>query len=198
MADTIERIVMEDHGFSYAYKVEDFTVNLPADEYIANFRNPDCFMKCCKECGNYGKVWACPPFSHDILAELRQYTDVILFATKIMPCCNDVPISEVQQFIRPERIRLEKQLLSMEQKYCGTARAFAYAGSCLYCPEGTCSRLDNMPCRHPELVRPSLESYGFDLGKTATELFGFPLVWGHDGKLPEYLTLICGLFHNKK
>lgn len=75
-------------------------------------------------------------------------------------------------------------------------KAFAYAGSCLYCPEGTCSRLDNQPCRHPELVRHSLESYGFDLRKTASELFGFPLLWSNDGYLPEYLTLICGLFHN--
>ena len=41
-------------------------------------------------------------------------------------------------------------------------------------------------------------TFGFYLGKTASELFGFPLLWSNDGYLPEYLTLICGLFHNGK
>ena len=26
--------------------------------------------------------------------------------------------------------------------------------------------------------------------------FGIDLKWGTDGKLPEYLTLVCGFFHN--
>lgn len=45
-------------------------------------------------------------------------------------------------------------------------------------------------------VRPSLEACGFDIGKTTAELFGIDLKWGTDGKLPEYLTLVCGFFHN--
>lgn len=128
------------------------------------------------------------------MAELRQYSNLFLVATKIIPDEKEIPLSEVNRFYSPERLRIEQQLREMEKTYGG--KAFAYAGSCLYCPEGSCSRLDNQPCRHPDLVRPSLESYGFDLGKTASELFGFPLLWSDDGYLPEYLTLICGLFHN--
>lgn len=52
------------------------------------------------------------------------------------------------------------------------------------------------PCRHPELVRPSLEACGFDIGRTTSELFGIELKWGADGKMPEYLTLVCGFFHD--
>lgn len=175
------------------YTVQDFTVNISANEYINRFCSPEHFIKYCRECGNYGKVWACPPFSHDTMQELRQYSEVILVATKIIPHRSGLPLSEGKHLIRPERLRLEKMLRCMERTYNG--RAFAYAGSCLYCPEGTCSRLVGEACRHPELVRPSLESYGFDLGKTATELFGFPILWSSNGQLPEYLTLICGLFH---
>lgn len=179
---------------TFSYQVKDFTTNISAEEYIRRFNNSERFIKYCQECRNYGKVWACPPFSHDTIAQLRQYANLFLVATKIIPDGKDIPLTEVNRFLRPERLRIENQLRDMEATYGG--RAFAYAGSCLYCPEGTCSRLDNQPCRHPDLVRPSLESYGFDLAKTATELFGFPLLWSNGGCLPHYLTLICGLFHN--
>lgn len=177
------------------YKADDFTTTLPAREYIQKFNDAGRFLNYCKECGNYGKLWACPPLQHDSVEELRQYSIVTLTATKIVPDCNGLPLSTATEFLRPERLRIEKRLRDMEKKSGG--RALAFAGSCLYCPEGTCSRLDNLPCRHPDLVRPSLEAYGFDLGKTATELFGFPLLWSRDGFIPEYLTLICGLFYNQ-
>lgn len=52
------------------------------------------------------------------------------------------------------------------------------------------------PCLHPDKVRPSLEAFGFDIGRTLSELFGIRLLWGKDGILPEYLMLVSGLFHN--
>lgn len=185
---------MTTEGKTFTYSVEDFTTSTTTEVYIRRFNDSERFMKYCMECGNYGKLWVCPPFSHDTLAEIRQYSDVLLVATKIMPDCKEIPYSEAQRLLRPERLRLEKRLRAMEKEYGG--RAFAFAGSCLYCPDDTCARIKDKPCRHPDLVRPSLEAYGFDLGKTATELFGFPLLWGKDGYLPEYLTLICALFHN--
>ena len=61
---------------------------------------------------------------------------------------------------------------------------------------GRMIRPEAKPCRHPELVRPSLEACGFDIAHTTSELFGIELKWGTDGSLPEYLTLVCGFFHN--
>ena len=75
-------------------------------------------------------------------------------------------------------------------------RAFAYAGRCLYCPNESCARLEGRPCRHPELVRPSLEACGFDLCRTTEELMAIPLRWGEGDRMPEYLTLVSGFFHN--
>ena len=98
------------------------------------------------------------------------------------------------RLIRPERMRHERQLLMLERRHGG--RAFAYAGTCLHCPEGTCTRPSGEACRHPELVRPSLEACGFDLGRTVSELFGFELLWSRNGLIPQYLTLVSGFFHN--
>ena len=114
-------------------------------------------------------------------------------ATKIIPDRNDIPVEMTQEFIRPERVRIEKELLEMERKYGG--RGFAYVGKCLYCSGSECTRKRNRPCLHPDKVRPSLEAFGFDIGRTLSELFGIRLLWGKDGILPEYLMLVSGLFH---
>lgn len=71
-----------------------------------------------------------------------------------------------------------------------------HGGTCIHCPEGSCTRPEGRPCRHPELVRPSLEACGFDVARTASELFGIELKWGSGGRMPEYLTLVCGFFHD--
>lgn len=176
------------------YTSEDFTVSISTDEYMRRFKDADRFIGYCRACSNYNRTWACPPFSHDLDRELRGYRNVLLIATKITPDRQDNPLSESRRLILPERKRLEHRLLEMERIYDG--RAFAYVGSCLYCPEGSCTRPLGLPCRHPELVRPSLKAYGFDISRTTSELFGIELLWGKNGVLPEYLTLVCGFFHN--
>jgi methionyl-tRNA synthetase len=68
-------------------------------------------------------------------------------------------------------------------------------GTCPYCGGAPCARIEGKPCRHPSKVRPSLEAFGFDMGKTAQDLLGLEIKWSHDEFLPEYLTLICGIFY---
>ena len=48
---------------------------------------------------------------------------------------------------------------------------------------------------HPAKVRPSLEAFGFDMSKTAKELLGLEIKWSDGVHIPEYLTLVCGIFH---
>lgn len=176
------------------YTAEDFTAELSVADYIARYRDAGRFIGYCRECRNFGHSWGCPPFDYEVDQLLGRYRTALLVATKITPAEGDRPLSDAGVLIRPERIRLERRLLDMENLYGG--RSFAYVGSCLYCPEGSCTRPSGKPCRHPALVRPSLEAYGFDIGKTASELFGIELKWGAQGRLPAYLTLVCGFFHN--
>lgn len=180
--------------FPIRYTAEDFTAELPVADYIARYRDAERFIGYCRECPNFGHSWGCPPFGDDVERQLRRYRTALLVATKITPSESGRPLSDAAGLIRPERMRLERRLLDMEELYGG--RAFAYVGTCLYCPEGSCTRPDGKPCRHPQLVRPSLEAYGFDIGRTAAEIFGIELKWGAVGLLPEYLTLVCGFFHN--
>lgn len=180
--------------FSFRYTVEDTTTTLPAGEYVARFRDAERIGGYCRTCPEYGRSWGCPPLGFDVEACLEGYASALLVATRITPSESGIPLSEAQRLILPERRRLEGRLLEMERLYGG--RSFAYVGTCLHCPEGTCTRPDGKPCRHPELVRPSLEACGFDLARTTSELFGIELKWGRNGLLPDYLTLVCGFFHN--
>ena len=177
-----------------AYTSEDFTLSLAAADYIERFRDAEQFAGYCRECGNYGRSWGCPPFGFDVAEHLGGYSQILLVATKIRPATAGLPMNMSRTLIRPERIRLDKRLRELERLYGGLS--CSYVGSCLYCPEGTCTRTEGLPCRHSDLVRPSLEAYGFDIGRTLSELFGIELLWGKGGCMPEYLTLVCGLFHN--
>lgn len=178
----------------YRYLAEEFTASIAAADYLARFRDAARFDACCRACPNYGRSWGCPPFDYDVGELLGRYRRVLLVATKITPEEASLPLSASQALIRPERIRLETRLRELERRYGG--RACAYIGECLYCPGGRCTRSEGLPCRHAELVRPSLEAYGFDIGRTLDELFGIELKWGRDGRMPDYLTLVCGFFHN--
>jgi len=93
----------------------------------------------------------------------------------------------------PLRIRLERELLAYEQSVDGRAFCCTATDGCDFCAR-PCTRPDGKPCRHPELVRPSLEAYGFDLTATLADLFGIKTLWSKDGILPDYLVLIGAVF----
>lgn len=176
------------------YRSKDFTISISTDEYILRFRDADRFIKCCEECHNYARSWVCPPFSGDLEQELRNYRNLLFVVTKIIPDRSGIPLKESQLLIIPERNRIEQRLLEMESIYGG--RAFFCSGKCLFCPGAKCARQEGFPCRHPEKARPSLEAYGFDIGRTTYELLGIELLWGKKGAIPDYLTVVCGFFYN--
>lgn len=178
------------------YQAEDFSRSIAVADYIEHYRDAERFAACCRGCENYNRSWCCPPFDFDVEQRLRKYENLLLIATVITPIQKGLPFSESRALIRPERIRLDKRLHLLEQEH--HALAASYVGSCLYCPEGSCTRPSGGECRHPELVRPSLEAYGFDIGRTTKELFGLELQWGRDGVMPERFVMVCGLFHNEK
>ena len=176
------------------YTIEEFSRGVSVEEYLALFHDPEVVSGYCRECSKYGKQWSCPPFDFDVVERLSKYRNVELIATKIILLDSTIAPSEIGNVLRPERIRLEERLLAMESRYKGLAST--YVGECLHCAKVCCSRLEGKPCRHPDLVRPSLEAYGFDVTKTISELFGLTLKWGTKDSLPEYLILVCALFHN--
>ena len=175
------------------YTIERHSAEIDAATYIADFRRANYFMQFCRECGNYGHRYGCPPFDYDPLSVIAPYQKVRIIGVKIVPNDGNLPLSVANTLMLPVIRELNEELLALEKSLGGVA--FGFAGSCPYCGEIPCARIDGEPCRHPDKVRPSLEAFGFDMSKTASDLIGLEINWSHDGRIPEYLTLVCGVFY---
>ena len=178
---------------SPTYTTTTFTADIDAQSYIDGFRQADYFIAFCQQCGNYGRRYGCPPFDYDPLSIIKRYANVRIIGVKIIPTDKHLPLKSANELMEPVISRLNAELLEMEQALGG--RAFGFVGTCPYCGGAPCARIEGKPCRHPSKVRPSLEAFGFDMGKTAQDLLGLEIKWSHDEFLPEYLTLICGIFY---
>ena len=181
------------------YTTETITATIPVTEYIGQYRDAEKFIEFCKVCHNYGRCWACPPYDFDPIEQIAGYQTFYVIGTKITLTepirCTPRTTQENQALSRKiladVRKPLDNRLLTFEAKHPGS-RAF-FAGTCFACPNGACTRIEGKPCIQPEQVRPALEAFGFDIGKTASELLGIELQWSDDGSLPEYFTLVSGL-----
>lgn len=174
------------------YTAEYQTATLPSADYVASFCDPVRIGGYCRECPSFGKMWACPPLSFDARARSACYERVLLVGTKITPC-RLMTFDDGEGFVAAERLAIERRLLALESM-CG-GWALLFSGKCLHCAEA-CSRAAGGTCRHPEMVRPSLEACGFDIEKTVREIFGVTLRWSKDNMMPEYLFMVSGLFFN--
>lgn len=175
----------------YASKVTEYSRTLSLADYVRDFRDAPKFLECCRVCPGYGRSWTCPPLEFDIEALLARYSRITLLAARIEPEGKDIPIAASHEILHPVRVRLEAELRRMERETGGLALAFA--GKCLYCGEKECRRVGGKKCAHPELMRHSLEALGFDVEATARDLLGLEILWGRDGMIPDYLTLVAGV-----
>ena len=163
-------------------------------DYLRDYRDVVKFMECCRACGSFSKRWHCPPIAPEFEIDFSRYEHVRIIGYKIIP---ETPAMAVEtpgnvftlarELLLVPAKRLGNELLRLERELGGRAMGLAQLDNCL-CPEG-CTRPDGLPCRHPELVRPALEAYGFNVAKTAAKLLGLDLLWCKDDRLPEYLAL---------
>ncbi len=178
----------QDSGVTY------LTREVAAADYIVRYRGPVRFLECCKVCPSFGRTYKCPPITGERNIDFSPFTTARIIVAKI-PIPPRTPVSEASSILNPIRLKLEKNLLDMERQTAGS-RAFCCTATdgCDFCSGTACARLSEEPCRHPELVRPSLEAYGFDLSATLSDLFCLEMLWGKDGYLPSYLVLIGAVF----
>lgn len=178
----------------FSYKTEHFSVETDVNSYVEDYHRADYFLTFCQECKNYGRRYGCPPFDFEPLTIIRKFNKIRIIGVKITPDDPTLPLSVANELIEPVISKLNKLLLFDEKNLQGFACGFV--GKCPYCGNTPCARIAGNPCRHPDVVRPSLEALGFDIGKTAQQLLGIDIKWSRDGRIPEYLTLVCGLFYN--
>lgn len=175
------------------YKTERYVAEVDAEAYIRDYRMADYFIGLCRQCRNYGRRYGCPPFDADPLEDIKDYKKVRIVGVKIIPDDSRLALDAVGELMEPVTKELNEELLYMEKVRKG--KAFGFVGSCPYCGGLPCARIKGEPCRHPEKVRPSLEAIGFDMSKTAKDILGIEIKWSKDYCIPEYLTLVCGLFY---
>jgi len=161
------------------------------ERYLREFRDVDTFMECCRACTNFAKRWHCPPLAPEFLIDFRKYDRVRVVGYKILPAASDTDARKV--LTGPAR-QLGAELLSLERQLNGRAMGLAQLDGCLC--GGECTRASGEPCRRPDIVRPALEAYGFDVVRTAREILGLELLWCRDGRLPEYLSLVGAVCYN--
>lgn len=180
-------------------RIQHTLANLPLATYIASYRDRDRFLGYCRQCRNYERRWSCPPFSFDPERLLARYTHLWIIGTRIepddferRPCHSQAErIERCRQLITIARQILDDDLLHLEEQFPGSLSLLP--GCCFRCPEESCTRIQGQPCRHPEKLRHSLESFGFDVGRTTSDLLGIDLQWSYDEQMPPYLTLVSGL-----
>ena len=112
-----------------------------------------------------------------------------------MPRDRNLPLDAANELMKPVIRELNGELLETERQLDGMC--FGFVGTCPYCGGAPCARINGQPCRHPDKVRPSLEAIGFDISMTAKEILGLEIKWSQGNLIPEYLTLVCGIFYKK-
>lgn len=180
------------------YSVSNKKITVTADEFVSRYRDVERFEVYCRQCPSYGKVWSCPPFDFDpktlsegfktvtvmgTIIEFDEETRAVCTTAEQSAAVGRQAMTEVWQTLLP-------RLYEMEHRSPGS-RCFTFR--CSLCPEG-CTRPDGKPCRHPEKMRHSLESVGFDVVAITRDLLGIELEWSTDGSLPKHITLVTALF----
>lgn len=152
----------------------------------------------CQACPRYAKSWACPPLINKI--DFTPFKEVWLIGVQafvannfLQPASSPKTLQEMSEgAIATLRKQIDPLLYTIERS-CANSRLFL-PGSCHLCTPTSCTRADNHPCRHPDLVRPSLEAMGFNVTRPAADLLHIDLLWAQGLQLPAYLTLIAAIF----
>lgn len=178
----------------HAKHLELLTADIATSRYVA-FRDVPRFEALCRQCPNYNCRWGCPPLgaTEEFIGRFSLTTLIMIKIQVVRP---PTPLSDVveqmSRLIQQVRRHAEPRILAREKDLRG--RAALFTGMCPHCPGKSCARIDDQPCRHPDKVRPSLEALGFDLNRTAVEIFDTPILWASNGYPPPYISLIGALF----
>lgn len=171
------------------YTIERSEKTIKVSEYIKDYVNVEEFLQYCKECKNYGAVWSCPSYDFNPEDYWKEYDELLVIARKIIfgPEVDQARSYEIMLEVKDD---MSRELYELEKAFPGSISLSA--GSCSMCKDG-CTRVSEQPCRHPELMRYSIESIGGNVGKTVSKLMGYELEWIEEGKLPTYFVLVGGL-----
>lgn len=117
-------------------------------------------------CGNYGRCWMCPPDAGDIetlMQEIGTYDKALVYQT--IGLLEDSYDIEGMGEAAAAHNSLSQSLRELFEGENFVKVLHLGAGGCRLCP--VCAKVDNLPCRHPDLAISSLETYGINVSKLA-------------------------------
>lgn len=184
------------------YHTEIYIKPSTIEELKNNFWDIEKFKGFCKQCRNYGKLWSCPPYNFSIEEYVDRYKYVYIVGVKIVfdeDTLSSINTKEKISNYTTETLHFMKnkimnEMLKLEKLYPNSTSLSA--GGCNLCEN--CSKLKNIQCVHPDLMRYSLESLGFDVGGVSSKLLNFELKWATETRLPDYFSLIAGIMTNEE
>lgn len=151
---------------------------------------------CAVGCKNYNCKYSCPPHSKSFNYYSKNKAHILL---------NMIIINTHEQKQIYNSIRMANVIAKSIQKKAFNFIADRYKnpsdisflenGSCRLCKK--CKLQDNLPCKYPEKMHPSLEATGIDVNDLVKKAFGFELQWYKKDKFPEYQCVVGGILTNE-
>ncbi len=163
---------------------------------LNEFRDVERFITYCRDCPNYGTKYSCPPHDIDDEEFLSKYTHAHFILTRIIYDEETIlstkddkqKQNEILYSTRAKVLRDVEDQKIVKELYSGGISVGSSA--CSYCTD--CARKEGKDCRYPEKMRYAIDSFGFDITKIMSDLFGIELSWPKD-TIPEYQCLV-GMF----
>lgn len=132
---------------------------------------------CQMECPRYGQSWACPPGVGSV-EQCRErclgYRKCLVVGT--ITECSDAADIQATLATRPAHEAVTNQVRELLRQQ-GVEPYILSTDSCAICPSCTCP--EGLPCRHPEVMHPCIESHGINLIPTLEEN-GLEFLYGGD------------------
>ncbi|WP_196593369.1 DUF2284 domain-containing protein [Pectinatus sottacetonis] len=167
---------------------------------LAKYQHKEKFLAYCKTCSKYENRWSCPPLSFSPNDYLQPYTYIYFIGIQLFYDKQTIAAADTSEKITAVSLaatkKIKKQvstiLLAAEKHFPETLSLSS--GGCDFCCR--CTRPQNEPCRKPEKMRYSLDSFGIDLSAITKKFLNISLLWNSQ-KLPAYHTLVHGLLTKK-
>ena len=126
------------------------------------------FRDICKSnvCGQYGKCWMCPPDAgpiDELISKAKKYSQAIIYqtVTQLEDSFDVEGMAEGKKtFSKCSRFIAKKLKESEIKNYYQLG-----VGGCGICER--CAKIDDAPCRFPDLAVPALETSGIFVSETA-------------------------------
>ena len=181
-------------------EIEKLTADVDVAEYLDKYVDFEEVSKLCiAEQEELGYNWNYPPFDFDVDDLWNSYNKLRIIAFKINFSDEELEHTFEEkelEFILKRFERLKVKLMNEIYAQESEDAMGLFLGKCNLCMR--CTREFGMPCKMPFKMRYSLESLGAYVDRTVEDIFGYKILYAHDGKLPEYLIFVGGLLYDKK